>query len=287
MPLQEGQVQIRDLVMGPGTPFEILRYFNPWDREVRADQGGPRPWAHGSWSGAEWMNEVIVPFPVKVDGNGSKSEWLQRRFELQAAFAPIGDSIEEIEMRFNFGGTEYVMYGRPRVVNMDMTLMVSRITVANCAFVALNPLIFASEPTVLGPINLPVMVGGLTVPFTVPLTIDSVLTGGSLSITNEGTAETFMVITITGPVEEPRVVMKLEDGTIQTLEIDTKLLTGQTLTINTATRTVMLNDTISQLGNAIGTFPTLPAGGPHEMLFRAGEYNANAELSVSFTKVWW
>jgi len=234
------------------------------------------------------MNEVIIPMPLEVLGaDYDKASWLQARHALQAAFAPIGDDTEEIELRFMFGGEEFVMYGRPRVVQHDMTLIRSGVTVANCVFVALNPLIFASEATTLGPINLPTMVGGLTVPFTVPFTIDSVLTGGSLSITNEGTAETYMIITITGPVEEPRIVMKLADGTIQTLEINTKLLTGQALVINTATRTVMLNGTISQLGNTSGEFPTLPAGGPHEMLFRAGEYNASAELSVSYTKVWW
>lgn len=287
MPLSEGQVQVRDLVMGPGTNYTILNGFNPWDRNVRADQGGPRPWAHGSWSGAEWMDEVVVPLILEVKGDGTKAGWFQSRAALHAAFAPIGDDTEEIELRFEFGGDEYVMFGRPRVVNHDMTLIRNGVSVTNAAFIALNPLIFAAESTTLGPINLPTMVGGLTVPFTVPFTIDSVLTGGSLEITNPGSAETYMVITIEGPVEEPRVIMQLEDGTIQTLFVNTKLLTGQTLTIDTAARTVLLNGSISQEGNTSGDFPTLPVGGPHTMLFRAGEYNANAELSVTFRTVWW
>lgn len=288
MPLLEGQVQIRDLVLGTGTQFRLINGFNPWDRDVRADQGGDRPWAHGTWSGAEWMNEVIVPLPIEVQSTGgNKATWLTARHQLQAAFAPIGDDTTEIEMRFMFGGVEMVMYGRPRVVNHDMTLIGTGVTVANCAFVALNPLIFASEDEVVGPINLPVMIGGLTVPFTVPFTIDSVLTGGFADITNVGTAETYMVIDIEGPVQEPSIIMRHFDGTTQTLAFDIDLLTGQTLTINTATRTVLLNGTSSQLGITSGEFPTLPTGGPHRILFRAGEYDAGAEMTVTYRPVWW
>jgi hypothetical protein len=77
MPLDEGQVQLRDLVIGPGTPYRFVRgsHFNPLSRSVRADQGGARVWNDGSWSGAEWAEQATIPMRLVVMAVGA-GEWL-------------------------------------------------------------------------------------------------------------------------------------------------------------------------------------------------------------------
>lgn len=290
MPLANGQVQVRSLIMGPGTTYEILRGFNPFTRNVRADQGDSRAWNNGSWSGVEWMDEAVVPLYIAVDGGeagGANGGWLAAHQQLMSAFRPVGEAAEDVELRFAIAGQEFVMYGRPRMVEPDLTTIGSGLTVTQAAFVALDPLIYAADAVTVGPIHLPVFTGGLVVPYTVPFSIDAVATSGFADITNTGTADTALTIRIDGPVIDPRVTMQLADGTVQTLVIDLELTAGQWLDIDAQQKTVLLNGTSSRRGQTSGDWPTLPTGGPHRLLFRAGDYNDQATLTATFRPAYW
>lgn len=287
MPLTEGQFQVRDLIMGPGTQYEILRGTNPFTRTIRADQGGARAWNHGSWSGVEWMAEAVVPFTLRVLGaTRDVGAWVTAHQTLMAAFRPVGESAVDAELRFVFGGVEYLMRGRPRMVEPDITLINSGKSITQAAFVALDPFIYAGAETVAGPTNLPTFSGGLTIPVTVPFTVDGVLVSGFLDLFNAGTADTPLLIRIDGPVQEPRVTLQRDDGVIQTLRFDLDLGVGEWLDIDTGARTVTLNGTSSRRGQTAGDFPILPPG-THTILFRAGEFNLDAEMTVTFRSAWW
>lgn len=287
MPLMEGQFKVRDLIMGPGTRYEILRGTNPFQRNVRADQGGARAWNHGSWSGVEWAAEVVVPMTIRVRGASSDvASWLAAHQTLTAAFAPVGESAADAELRFMLGGTEFLMRGRPRMVEPDLTLINSGKSITQAAFVALDPFIYAGTETVAGPTGLPTFSGGLTVPVTAPFTVSGVLASGFLNLTNTGTAETPLSIRIDGPVQEPSVTLQRTDGITQALRFGFDLETGQWLDIDTGARTVMLNGASSRRGQTAGDFPILPAG-THVLQFRAGEYNPTATVTVRFRSAWW
>src|SRR5690554_2236087 len=237
MALLEGQVQVRDLVMGPGTDYTVVQGFNPFDRRVRAEQSGARAWNHGSWSGAEWVEEAVVPLYVAPAGE-DVATWLLLHQRLMAAFAPVGAAAEDVELRWALGGREFVMFGRPRMVESDIAAIgSSRTSIANCAFIALDPLIYSGTEE-SGSIGLPQFVGGLTVPFTVPLYVTGSVVGGEAELTNEGTAPTPLSIRLDGPLPEPRVTVHHPDGDIETLRVMFDLSTGQWLDIDTGSHAV-------------------------------------------------
>lgn len=278
MPLTEGQVQVGSLVMGEGTSYRLLE-FNPWSRTVRADQGDKRAWNHGSWSGAEWQDEAVVPMLIRVLGIDAGS-WLALHQQLAAAFAP---SHEDIELRWVTGGTEFLLRGRPRMVDPRVRTLGRGQIVTKTGFVALNPTIYSGtlHSEVL---TLPIVTGGLTVPLTAPFSIGATVVSGRTSVTNAGTATVGLTTRFDGPVVDPRVTV-VANGVVTTLKVMVTLAAGQWLDVDTAARTVYLNGTASRRGNASGGWPVLPPG-THDLAFDASAYDASAQLTASWRDAW-
>jgi hypothetical protein len=283
MALLTGQVSVRNLVMGEGTPYEVSE-FNPYNRHVRAEQSGPRAWNHGGWSGVEWAEEVVVPMRIAIVANNI-DDWLAAHQQLMAAFAAVGESPADVELRWELAGREFVMFGRPRMVEPDIKRIVNGHSFTSAAFVALDPLIYAGAETVTAAIGLPTFTGGLTVPFTVPFTVDGIAADGFADITNTGTAETGLFLRIDGPVVTPSVTLVRGDGSFQRLTFDLDLSAGQWLDVDTAARVVLLNGTTSRRGQTSGDWPILPPGG-HRVQWSSPNYNNVAELSVTFRSAW-
>jgi len=285
MPLTEGQVQVRGLVMGPGTVYETLRGFDPWTRQVRADQGDARAWGDGAWSGAEWTAETVVPIPVRVRdiANRTPGGWLAAHQALAAAFAP---SHEDIELRWCTGGTEYVLFGRPRMVEPNVETVPAGWSYTRAAFAALDPTIYSGEEHAVT-LGLPSAFGGLALPLTLPVTVDAAVTSGRGVITNAGTKSTGLRVRIDGPVAEPRISLLTADGSA-IVRVWATLTVGQWLDIDTAARTVYLNGTASRRGvttvEGIG-WPVLPPG-TSELAFDASYYTAPATATVRWRDTW-
>ncbi|MFG3709219.1 hypothetical protein ACGF7U_31435 [Micromonospora sp. NPDC047670] len=283
MALAEGQVQLRDLVIGPGTPYRFVKgsHFNPFKREVRADQGGARAWSDGSWSGAEWAEQVTVPMRLVVMAAGA-ADYVQLMSHLLAAFAP---SSVDVDLRFVMGGTEYLMRGRPRLVDPESRHVDGHVYV-QAAFVATDPTVYSGvEQTVT--LELPSTVGGLTVPMTLPATVPATVTSGRALIANAGTKPTGLRLRIDGPVVEPRVSLLTPAGTA-IVRVWLTLEAGQWLDVDTAARTVYANGTASRRGltTAEGAgWPVLPSG-IHEVAFNAALYNTDARASVTWRDAW-
>lgn len=288
MALLEGQVQVRDLVMGPGTPFTVNQ-FNPFNRTTRANQTEGRAWNHGVWSGVEWANEKVVPMSILVgDTPGGMASWVDLDQQLAAAFHPIGEEVGEAELRFVLGGREYVLFGRPRSVEPTSGHVGFGWSLTQVAFVALDPLIYSGELVQITT-GLPTFAGGLTVSLTAPFTVDGVQVGGREPTENEGTAETGLFMRLDGPLQEPRVTLQRLDGTVVTLRFDIELLTGQWLEVDTAAETVFLNGLpqSSQLGRTAGDFFLLPKGVSTLRFSHTGNFNPTGQLTVSYRHAWW
>lgn len=255
--------------MGPNTSYRLMVGTNPFNRQARADQSDNRPWNHGSWSGAEWSEEIVVPLRILIE-EADTAAWVAAHQALAMAFRPIGEQIEDVELRFVIGAAEYVMFGRPRMVEPDLELIGSGKSFTQAAFVAQDPFIYGGTEIVTGPIGLPSFTGGLTVPLTVPFAVDGTLVGGFEQIVNSGTADTPLLLRIDGPVPQPMVAVLYEDGRVDRLRFSLELLSGQWLDVDTGARTVLLNGQAPQRGHVTGDFPVLPPG-THEMHFRAAE----------------
>lgn len=280
MPLAEGQVQIRDLIIGPGTPYRFVKgqHFNPFNRAVRADQGGARAWAHGSWSGAEWAEQVAVPMRLVVLATGA-ADYADRLHDLLAAFAP---SSTDLELTFCLGGVEYLMRGRPRMVDPESRHIDGHVYV-QAAWVALDPGIYSATQHQVQ-VGLPIATGGLTLPVAAPFSIEAEFVSGRRPITNAGTRDTGLQLRVDGPVETPQISLLTDAGTT-TLRVHVTVESGQWLDIDTAARTVYLNGMASRRGKATGSWPVLPPG-TAEVAFAAASYEAAARLTVQWRDAW-
>lgn len=291
MALLEGQWQIRTLVIGDGTDYRLMHTSNPFDLNVRADQGGARAWNHGSWSGAEWASERVVPMRILVRDEAALTVagWREARHTLAAAFAPVGDSGEQVELRFNVGGTEYMLFGRPRMVEFDTRLIGTGQSFVNAGFVAQDPRIYSGTESTTQT-GLPTQSGGLTVPLTVPFTVDGVLTGGSTALLNEGTTDTGLTLRIDGPVIQPTVVVQQPAGDTQQITFDLDLAAGQFLNISTAARTALLNGLpqANQRGRAIWDIDPYPLQpGTSTLRYLAGGFNATTQITARWRSAYW
>lgn len=109
-------------------------------------------------------------------------------------------------------------------------------------------------------------------------------TAGELVLDNAGTATTWPVLTVTGPVSGPRLI---HAATGQELALDIDLAITDTLELDTASRSVVLNGTASRRY-------TLRAGsewwgltkGVNTVLYRADAYAANSRLQVRWRSAW-
>lgn len=295
MALDPCQVQLSrasgSLLMGPGTPYTVLPEFDPWSKTNRAPQSEPRSHAHGSLLGTEWVDEVVVLLPLSVYRNGAAtSEWMTAHDDLAAAFAGVGASGELCELSFEWGGREFVMFGRPRQVQVSSENASVGKSVAQCAFVAADPRRYSASLTSLST-GLAVQSGGLTLPLTMPFTIDGVLTGGEVTIPNGGSTDLPITVRIDGPVVEPGVVVRLDDGPVQ-VRFDLTLRSGQWLEISSVNRQALLNglESSNQRPRAVvwdlPKFPIPPGGA--DVRFTAGVYDPAAEMTVDArAAAWW
>lgn len=131
-----------------------------------------------------------------------------------------------------------------------------------------------------GALELPSSVGGLQFPITFPVSFDAVVTSGSAMVTNGGTADVGLVLRIDGPAPQPRITLA-RGSDIQTLRCNLTVEDGQWLTIDTAAKTVLLNDLASRRGAVAGTFPIL-APGTSELSWDCDSYEADARLTATW-----
>jgi len=279
MTLLEGQVRVGDLVMGPGTSY-IVSSFNPYNRSVRASQSGDAPWSDGGWSGAEWREVAVVNMGIHIDGS-SNTEWQALHWALDAAFAPVRTG-SDVELRWVNAGTEYLMYGRPRMLQPLIRNLRSGQVTSSASFVCPDPSIYSAEEYT-AEVGLLHRIGGLSTPFGTPTSIHSVTADGEATLTNTGTGAARLLLRITGPVANPRISL-ITDTTVQVLYLDTVLGPEDVLDIDTKDKLVVLNGSTSRLADAWGDWPLL--SGQALIRFEADVYEPDARLTIRYRSTW-
>ncbi|MEU6858823.1 hypothetical protein AB0B28_08120 [Glycomyces sp. NPDC046736] len=272
MALNEGQVRLTrpngtELVLGRGTPYR-LNTFNPLRRGVRVSGEGDAPWGDGGWAAAEWRTPTRVPFRISIAGEDAAG-YMNLHWPLDAAFAPIRDDTTEAELAWVTGGVEYAMYGRPRGLATEFERTRTGQQWADAEFYCPDPTIY-SGPEQSSEIGLYRLTGGLSVPFTVPFGIYSVVADGEVEVLNAGTAPARLLFQLTGPVVSPYITVTV-GGISRTLYLDLTLGDDEWLDIDTRTQEVILNSSVSRLSSAyaLGPWPYLPAGQAATIQYRA------------------
>ena len=151
-------------------------------------------------------------------------------------------------------------------------------------FAAPDPLRYATVASTAS-CGLATTTGGLTFPLAFPLDFGVGAGGGTLLLTNAGNTATWPTWTITGPVTNP-VILNTATGqrlALSGLTIDA----GQTLTLDTDARTVMLQGVASRRGKLTADsawFGLRPGATP--IAFQASTYDVNANLSAAWRSAW-
>ncbi|MEW5658360.1 hypothetical protein ABGT92_23940 [Streptomyces cinereoruber] len=135
---------------------------------------------------------------------------------------------------------------------------------------------------------LPIVTGGLAPPVMPPVTIVSTSVSGVISASNAGTFETRPVVIIDGPVNLPRILFQMPDGTVRSLLYSQALGTGDRLVIDTDAHSVILNGDVSRrrfLSTPTG-WPVIPAESMTLIQFTAAAYVAGAKLTARWRSAW-
>ncbi|NUP23600.1 MAG: hypothetical protein HOZ81_47600 [Streptomyces sp.] len=130
--------------------------------------------------------------------------------------------------------------------------------------------------------------GGLTLPASVPWTISAATVSGQIDAANLGSFATPLVLTVTGPVQQPQILVAMPGGTVLPMFYSQTLGVGEQLVIDTAAHTVVLNSDVSRRRflSVPSGWPQIPAGESVTITFSAAVYNASALLTATWRSAW-
>lgn len=132
---------------------------------------------------------------------------------------------------------------------------------------------------------LPSEVGGLTVPFTVPFTIDAMSVSGQVSLTNPGNDSGPVILRIYGPCAGPEI---RHDSTGAALKFASSLVlsSGEFLEVDMEARTAKANGQVSRAGWITSRQWSQFDPGNNTWSFTASTYDPAARLTVTATPSW-
>jgi len=211
---------------------------------------------------------------------GSDEDYLD---DLKACFAPV---MSPIPLVFKPPGVaERVVYVKPRGVRYDWQ------SVRRTGATPIQLLMYAEDPRIYDNSlqNVLIAFGGLATTgfafsFGFSLSFGVTVPPAGANVFNNGNRPTPAVMTITGPVTNPRIINQSES---KTLEFIVTLGAGETLTIDTLNRTVILNG----VTNARNTLQTSdwwlfrPASEGSTMILFGGQAGSGT-LSIDFRNAW-
>ena len=231
---------LRGVPMGEGTnyrfrsfPTGILGYGTVTAQRIpRADQGQ-------LIAGRDRLVARSVVFDLVVHVPVADIE--EAIFDLSAAWRPVADQ-NPLPLNVTIQTQDYVMFGTPLEFRPSTGVTRHGATYVRCVFGLTDPRMFAAtadtDTLVLG------ASGTLTLPVTLPVSFSApsgVLS--NLTNVNAGTVATEWSATFYGPVTNPRIILG-ETG--EEFRLDTELLAGQFVTVDSLDRTVLLGGTSPQ-----------------------------------------
>lgn len=290
MPLVNGQWRLvypgTDVVFGDGKPY-LLTAAPDLGIEDPEVQDVNQPMADGRRFGRDYLPGRNIQLSIGVNefaelaGMDSANE-LARAWRGDKVRNSPG-SVAELHMRV--AGRERVVYGRPRRYAPVLTMAPwSGYSEATAEFTCADDLFYDVEETaVVVSIAAPPS-GGILMPIEFPMFTSAPATvPGQVDV--GGLVDTWPVITITGPVAQPKVVLP----DLWRLELDTALAFDQSVTIDTRpwARTVLRNDGANLAGaltraSAPMAKATLPAGSSTQLQFIGNDETGTAQVTLRF-----
>ena len=272
------QWSFRGATWGDGTAIDLDTIAGLDLPDLRTNDVA-RSGAHGTFVGADWANGRTIT--MELEAFGLTAAALEATIApLLAAFVPTGS---EALLAFKLPGqVDRFVNARCRrrgwLIDNEYAMGNANISVE---FYASDPRIYAATLTSLSA-TLPTVSGGLTFPAAAPFVFGSAGSGGAIAANNSGTFETPWTATFSGPLVAPALT---HTGQGKTLALTGTLAAGETLVLDSAAKTVMLNGTASRyswLTAASQWFTLEPGSNP---LAFAGASGAGS-CTVTFRSAW-
>jgi hypothetical protein len=130
--------------------------------------------------------------------------------------------------------------------------------------------------------NLPTSLGGLTVPLTVPFSVNAVTVSGRATCENFGTSPAFPRVLVYGPVTDARLT-NVETG--EQLIVGMTLEDGEYMDLDFAAHTAYLNGNASRRGYISGTWFSLRPG-VTQVAFNSPTYSDSASAQIVWRDTW-
>jgi hypothetical protein len=277
--LLDWQVAIRDVVLGPNTPYLIHDYSGFGVGDVRTGDIA-RPQDDGDFMGVDTLPSQEITIPITVIGDSAEDTMTNRNL-LQAAWWLRKDE-DSVPLNFKLPGLpELQVNGRPRNAPTDLSRLLGRIIKIPLTFYSPDPASYSAVAKVATLAITSSALGGRVYPRVYPVSYGGVSDPNALIATNAGTFLTKPVLRVFGPVTDPEIV---NDTQGRSLKFDIAISAGDYLEIDTDARTVLLNGEASRrmtLDNSSQWWWMDP--GDNQIRLLALSSSAGAALSVIYS----
>lgn len=271
------------LLLGPDTDYIVTNLEGFGLPDVRSEDVD-RPRDHGVFTSYDYLSGRTLTVSLTVRGDTPENV-VANVDALMAHWQPIysaPDATKTLAFQLPGRPTRRVI-GRPRRASVDSTLVKSGRADVVLEFRATDPRIY-SDSEFSSSMALPQSGGGATFPLTFDLTFGATSEGGFLFVVNDGNFPTRPVVTITGPVDFPKL---LNASTGQHLTLNLSLPAGHTLVIDFDARTVLLDGTASRYSALTPDSEWWEIGpGATLVQFFGATFQANARAALRWRSAW-
>jgi len=235
-PTVDGQIMFNGFAMGADTPYSWVQ-LDGWDDMPGIDSGNrPRPGQHGSWAGTKYYQERIITLAGRIKGDPASYAALVSALR-RATALPEDDA--EFPFVVRKDGISEVSWAvcTSRVIPNNKEYRVGLGQYA-LQFVASDPNIYSAQPAAPVSMGVGTGSGGLVFPLVFPLDFGTPAKPATATAVNTGETSTPTVIVINGPATNP-TLWNATAG--KRLGFDLVMVVGETLTIDTAAGTALLD----------------------------------------------
>ena len=231
------QLELNGILMGPSTNYTV-RNLDMWSAPELRQGETARAQAHGMYQGTDWLSSRLVAAQLYVAAQTTDAAEIGLRQVLAGAWQPPSDGGTVPLVWQEDDGVKYRLNGKPRLASSAVSPRMP----TECRFVATDPRIYANTLSTAST-GLASSGGGFAVPALVPWSGGSGGTGSTISCPNTGTFSTPWVATFTGPLVGPALTHS--SGNVLNFG-GASLAAGETLVVDSAAKTVLLNGTASR-----------------------------------------
>jgi hypothetical protein len=285
--LEDWQVQLGNLLMGPGTPYDIAEAEGLDELPDLRDDDEDRPGQHGQDSGPDKASGRTVDLALEVMGTDAVP-YTTALADLRSATAPDEDGAT-VPLWFRLPGQPVLRLDvKPRKrripTNSEYEMGFAE---ADVQLRAPRPFAYGAELTDSTALT-STGTGGLTYPLDYPLEYGDAGSTGRLVLTNDGTASSRQTYTAWGPFDDAGFEL-LDLATGRRLVYAAAIDEGSWVVINSANGRVLEQGTASRRYNLTRAqwAPVPPRSTAVVQINALGVPQATARLDVAWSPTYW